>query len=491
MKTQLIQLDSHDDLISIRDKMTWAKTPRMLLVWPRKGRVDVRPLDLTLLRRHADMLGSQIGLVTRNGEIRSTARGLGIPVFSTTTKAQTSHWPEAIPVRPQRRAPRPDLRAMRQNHMPQDLAAGLALPARIGIFALGVLALLAVLLVFIPSAEISIQPPRQLQELVIPVRAEPGAAVNLSGSVPSREIALTLEQTVSLKATGRVSGPGQRSRGAIRLENLTDAAINVPAGTILLSQTTPAIRFETLLPVTIPAKKTAQVNIRSVDGGLAANLPANAVTAFESPLGLSLAATNPEPLTGGTDQIRLQPTDQDRTALRQQALAALRDQARTQLPEKLASGDVLLPSTLEMGDILEEVYTPQAGQPGDELTLRLRAVFRAFYVAEDDLRQLSALTLDTTLPAGYNPLPDSLQLMPASAIFSNADGAARWQLRATRQTQKTVDSYQVAMAVRGRNISSATSLLVQMLGLGEPPQIDIRPDGWPWLPLLPFRITIH
>jgi len=81
MKTQVIHLDPHDDLISIRDRMAWAKTPRILLVWPKRGHVGVRPLDLTLLRRHAEALGAELGIVTRNGEIRAAARELGIPFF--------------------------------------------------------------------------------------------------------------------------------------------------------------------------------------------------------------------------------------------------------------------------------------------------------------------------------------------------------------------------------------------------------------------------
>ena len=77
MKTQLIPLETHDDLISIRDKMSWAKTPRILLVWPSKGQVGVRPLDLTLLRRHAVSLGAELGLVTRDAEIYAAARRMG------------------------------------------------------------------------------------------------------------------------------------------------------------------------------------------------------------------------------------------------------------------------------------------------------------------------------------------------------------------------------------------------------------------------------
>jgi hypothetical protein len=66
MKTQLIPLESHDDLISIRDRMSWAKTPRILLVWPKSERIPLRPLDLKVLQRHATSLGAQLGLVTRH-----------------------------------------------------------------------------------------------------------------------------------------------------------------------------------------------------------------------------------------------------------------------------------------------------------------------------------------------------------------------------------------------------------------------------------------
>ena len=93
MKTQLIQLESHDDIISIRDKMSWAKTPRILLVWPRKGRVGVRPFDLVLLRRHAESLGAELGLVTHDAEIRAAARPMALPVFSKTGHAQRKPWP--------------------------------------------------------------------------------------------------------------------------------------------------------------------------------------------------------------------------------------------------------------------------------------------------------------------------------------------------------------------------------------------------------------
>ena len=63
MKTQVIQLDPHDDGTSVRDKMSWAKSPRILLVYPRRSRILARTLDLRLLQRHAATLGEQLAIV--------------------------------------------------------------------------------------------------------------------------------------------------------------------------------------------------------------------------------------------------------------------------------------------------------------------------------------------------------------------------------------------------------------------------------------------
>src|SRR5215207_9852228 len=114
MKTQIITLESHDDLISVRDRMSWAKTPRILLVWPKYEKVTLRQVDLKILQRHASSLGAQLGLVTRARRVRQDAEALHIPVFESAGQAQRVKWP-----RPRRRrfawhAPRKDLREQRE-----------------------------------------------------------------------------------------------------------------------------------------------------------------------------------------------------------------------------------------------------------------------------------------------------------------------------------------------------------------------------------------
>lgn len=79
MKTQVILLDAHDDVTSIRDKMSWAKTPRILLVYPHRSRNLGRLLDLRLIQRHAFILGAQLAIVAPSGGYPSIGPGIGHP----------------------------------------------------------------------------------------------------------------------------------------------------------------------------------------------------------------------------------------------------------------------------------------------------------------------------------------------------------------------------------------------------------------------------
>src|SRR5512145_998780 len=120
MKTRIITLESHDDLISVRDRMSWAKTPRILLVWPKYEKVSLRQVDLKVLQRHAASLGAQLGLVSRIWRVRLDAEALHIPVFKSTGDAQRLAWPKPRRRRFKWRPPRKDLRQRREQVMVRE-----------------------------------------------------------------------------------------------------------------------------------------------------------------------------------------------------------------------------------------------------------------------------------------------------------------------------------------------------------------------------------
>ena len=172
MKTQVIQLDPLDDVASISDKMSWVKARRVLLVFPPRARILNRTLDMRLLRRQATKLGILLAIVTRSRELRRIASNEGIPVFTKTSRAQRSAW-EVLPVAetPQRRGSRPNLRQMRLEAFPAEAHWRTLLGVRLLFFLLGILAVLALLFLFVPSATIQLIPETGIQNLTIPVSA--------------------------------------------------------------------------------------------------------------------------------------------------------------------------------------------------------------------------------------------------------------------------------------------------------------------------------
>jgi hypothetical protein len=490
MKTTLIHLESHDNLVSIRDRMSWAKTPRILLVWPRRGRVDVRPLDLTLLRRHARTLGAELGLVSRDSGIWWAAREQKIPCFRTTKLAQAKAWQTASRFDfPQ--PSRPNLRALRAD-LPGD-PYRLNLPARLGVFGVAVLAVLLLLMLFLPSAEIYIIPPIREQAVTLPVVARADTTqVYLSGEIPIRVWTVEVEASASAPATGQANLPGQKAEVLLEFRNLADESITVPAGTIVLTRETVPQSFETLSQVVVPVDGDGPVTVRAraLVGGLAGNVPAEAISAFQSPLGLSLAVRNPEPASGGSDLRGSIATDQDRERLKADLLKKLSQQARAQISAELNPGDLLLDDSVKLVEILHEQFDLPPGAPADTLSLSLRARFEAVYAAEADLRQLAVFALDAALPPGYASRPATLTVKPASPPVWDDDGLARWQLQAARSIQLQVAPAEALTLVQGRTPRQAASLLTERFDLAlPPPKITARPVWWPWLPMLPFRIS--
>src|SRR5512138_1549821 len=167
MKTQIIALESHDDFISVRDRMSWAKSPRILLVWPKYEQITLRPADLRILQQHAVTLGAEMGVITRRGDVRRDAERFGIPVFTSAAAAQRQIWGPrrrmVAPVAPRKPRERAQLEAMKQAAGLRDTGWTSSPAARIGFFAMGVLAVMAVAAVFVPEATITLTPVSQQQ----------------------------------------------------------------------------------------------------------------------------------------------------------------------------------------------------------------------------------------------------------------------------------------------------------------------------------------
>ena len=491
MKTQIITLESHDDLISVRDRMSWAKTPRILLVWPKYEKVTLRQVDLKVLQRHALSLGAQLGLVTRARRVRQDAEALKIPVFESTGQAQRLAWPKTRRRKWLQHAPRKDLREQREQVLIREEVWRLHPVARVGAFLLGVAAVLLLVALFIPRAQVVLHPQSKTQSVVLPVIAGPSIeSVFITGSIPSREKRVIVEGTQTVIVTGQGVTPQSQAKGSVTFRNLTQQAVTIPIRTVV--RTVDNIRFETTRAGEVPAgvDEVVELPVEAVESGRSGNVEGETIVVVEGRLGLSLSVTNAEPLTGGRETPSVQASDADRERAKEALLETLQSEARTLLAEELKAGDVLFDDTFAVSQILSEVYDPPAGAAGTKLTLTMQVEFLTLYADASDLTELAALALNASVPSGFAAASEALTLKPVTEPILNDDGFTRWAIRAERRIVQQVSSAQVTQMIQGISSRRAQSLLESSLPLEGAPQIKLSPSWWPWVPIVPFRITV-
>jgi hypothetical protein len=501
VKTHIIKLEPHDDAISTRDKMGWGKTGRILLVWPDRGRVLTRQLDLVLVQRHSNALGVQLGIVTKDDEVRIKAQELAIPAFRNLRQAQNRQW--RTPRRSRRsryerasllqaageQIERRDYRAERPPRQFRSLSPVL----RLILFTVGVVAMLSIAAVLLPSAELLLTPKIQTQTLTLDIQADPQAAIlNLAGTIPARHIAVIVEGRDQYPASGSINIPDQVSSGLVTFTNLTDQSVQIPTGTVIRFPDLETARFSTTRAGEVPAGpgQTLGLPVKSIHPGSQGNLPANRLVSIEGPLGVQLTATNPDPTTGGQDRKAPAPSQTDRWRLSVRLIEALQETALNEARNQAQPDDILFIDSLTMLQILEETYQPADYQPADFVSLNLRLEFDVLAASASDIQQLGQSVLDASMPASFAPIENTLKITNLTEPILGQDLIARWKLSFERQLQAELPPAQAVNLSLGLSPLEAENRLAQALPLETRPDINLKPDWWPRLPVLPFRIAV-
>jgi hypothetical protein len=230
--------------------------------------------------------------------------------------------------------------------------------------------------------------------------------------------------------------------------------------------------------------------IEALEGGVAGNLEAQAINAIEGRLGLSLSVTNPEPTSGGRELPSIQASEADRLRVRDLLLEDLAAEARELLAKELAPGDLLFEKTLAVSQTLSEEYDPPPGASGRNLTLTMQVEYSVQYADASDLSELASLALNASLPAGFSAGPGAVTVTPVSDPSIYRDGSARWTMRAERQIVQRIDPSQVTRMIQGFGAWNVESQLERNLPLAGAPQVELSPTWWPWMPIVPFRISV-
>jgi hypothetical protein len=463
-----------------------------------------RQLDLTLIKRHSVALGSQLALVTRDREIRYQANQLNIPVYKSVREAEQSFWrpprnrnrntlfkPLSASIDSKARS-KPDLTVLREQAYPKP-PGWLVHPAvRILIFTMGVLSMFVVAAVFIPSAEILVTPANKTETITIDVVASPDQkTVELSGAIPAYLKSIEVAGSGRSPSTGEALIPRQTAKGNVSFVNLTEDEIIIPSGTVVSTEDEQPIRFSTIRSVIVPTGPDGTTTpIEAILPGTDGNVSAEKIVAIEGPLGLNLSVINRRRTSGGSNFTAVTPNEDDYQQLFKQLIESLKDNALAEFQHEALPNDIPLSSIPLEQQIIEENYYPEFGEPADYLELSIRAEYKFPYASEEDLYQLGRIVLDRHITNNYTPLPETLWIRQLSEPIIQPNGNATWRMQASWQLGAILDETNAVANILGLAPEQALQKLSENTSIEAGTAIRIKPEWWPRLPMVPFRINI-
>ena len=489
---------------------------QVLLILPKQVDELAHVVRLQTLRRQADALGVQVGLVTDDADVRYHARAARIPTFRKVARAGR-RWrypvaPPALPspsyVRPLVASPPPDaglgLRAPDIVTLPHKtiLVGSIRRKKRsVWLVALGYLLLLVVIaglaagaaVLLIPQATVTLVPARtrfvSSEQITARVGIEDSSYLNLL--VPARKVQTRVEDFDTIVTTGVEEAPVGKATGIVRFINRSSREIVVPTATIVRTTTGNNVRFRITEAVTVTAGigQSANALIEAVEPGRKGNIPALTINEIEGPLNLSLRVSNENPTAGGTVEPVAVVTAADKERLLGKLQAALQQQAYTRLGESLQQGEAIPPETVRTFT-LAETYDRFAGEHADVLGLQLQLLARGLAVDVTSAQALVERSLRQSIPADHFFLEETIQVSsPAFVRFS--DKAVDMTLTASADTLVPIKVNEVRTLLAGVPLDAASQRLQEAFALEQPPVIKLEPNWLGRLPTIPTRIRVR
>lgn len=508
MKEQIIRLDAHDDVASVRDKLGWVRAARVLLVFPDDPAHPIlqRKLDLVLLQREATRQKAQLALITIDPVVIENAKELKLACFPTVEASRQRYWrsPRARLKIARAKKPAaldPDLieAATRLRSANRTFTARQRRAIQIGLVGFTVFVILAIIIFILPGATIKLQPATNQEVVTTTVIADPqaNAVDNAKRIIPARSVGIEVDASAKVDTTGSKDIPSEKAHGTALFTNLLSDQVTIPAGTIIRTSAAQPIRFVTLADTTLPGKlgQTVEVDIEAVEPGFEGNLPSSRINEVEGLLATRIAVTNPQPTRGG-DVTEVQAIDQaDYDRVRALALQQIQQRAYASMQTDpfiaLQDAEFIPADTLAVVLIAFETYSGTIGQQAVQVELNMRATVQGIAIDERLARQAAYDELAKKVGTGYQISADTMLFKRGEVTQIDDQRRVTFIMQGAGDVLAAVPSDKVRQLVRGQSIHAASSRLESNFPLVEPPTIQVWPGFWPIMPLLPLRIEVE
>ncbi|MBK8025692.1 MAG: hypothetical protein IPK19_30945 [Chloroflexi bacterium] len=511
-KPEFVQLEPNEDAASVRDRLTFLRGQRVLLIWPEQGTALTRKLDLVLVQREAMRLAIKMALVTHDDQVIRNARELNISTFETIGGSEKQKWRRGRAkvftnrFHKPKDEPEPDELievASRVRAEPLSPAQRrIKMLSRLALVILFILAVGGAAYAAIPSATVTIVPLQQTLEVEAGVRAVPDSELMRvdveTGVIPALVVRAQVEERATIATSGVQQLGVARATGAVVFINKTGNAAAIPAGAFVSTGAGAPILFRTMVEAEVPAGQGLQIEvpIEAVEeaAGDIGNVEAGMINTVVGPLADQVEVRNVSPTFGGERRVTNAVSSEDRDRLIAILRQQIQDRAFDEMQPRLEESQFLISETIGIVEERDDwmTFSHSVGDSTDEITLTMRAVVQATAVDEDLAQQVAFARLAAQIPRSYIVRPDSMSYERRAVTGIDPDGGVTFTVYASGQATANLDIGALQQSLATRSSADAVVYLQNTIELaaGTVPQIELFPDWLPHLPLLPARIRL-
>jgi hypothetical protein len=285
--------------------------------------------------------------------------------------------------------------------------------------------------------------------------------------------------------------PDGFAKGIIQIANLTEEPVLVPEGTVFSSLGGDPVKFASEESVLIPGGvgETAQITVSAVHPGIHGNLQEGELKVVEGELGLDISITRSDEMTGGSQAMLPAPSESDRLSALSELSLELDMAASHEIENNLNEEEIIIPETIARVSVVQEEMYPEIGHPGERLDLWLQAEYQAWVVDETDIRRIARSLLDATLPDGFQPMNQDIDLQYLSSPQIR-DQQLHLAVTSIRMIEREVDFEKLVKMIAGNKPEQGVSLLMNEMRLQKAPSVQITPEWWPILPFLGYQYEV-
>ncbi len=507
-RPEYIQLEPNDDIAHLRDRLSFIRGRKVLLVWPEHGTALTRRLDIVLVQREARRRNLQLAFVTHDKDVINHARDLGISTFETIGAAEGARWRRMRPKIFTQRHHRPDTEpthdelievASRVRRSERQLPPLLNVLVRLVVVVVLCVVVGGTVYAVVPSATVTLILPSERIETFETITASPsqGDVDVEAGRIPATKLRVEVQTTGTIPTSGASALSDTPAIGVVTFTNQTLSPIVIRAGTQVATTGFDPVIFRTINEVNLRGgvgqRQDAAVEAIPESAGERSNVPAGAISIVQGELASAVTVTNESATTGGENRQFTTVTQADRERLLTLVRVQLQSSAFEEMRQALGESQVIVIETIR---IVEERsdwtrYSHNVGDVTPSLSLDMRAVVEAVMIDDRFTRQVMFARLSARKPAGKILLADTFTY-ERGAVISVDDDEVVFEASAQMTVNATIDTTQLAERLAGKPVDEARALIMTSVPItpNTPPTFALSPESLTHLPLLPIRITV-